>query len=149
MVERKNSMLVVDVGTTKVCALIGEEKEGELWVTGIGMVPSQGVKKGMILNIDEATNSIKHAIEKAITQAKTEIREVYVNIGGSHIKTISGMGVVALKEKYVTPEEVDEVLKSAQAIDLPQDKTILHVIPQEFVVDQQRGILQPLGMTGV
>lgn len=149
MVERRESMLVVDVGTTKVCALIGEEREGELWVTGMGIVPSQGIKKGTILSIDEATNCIRQAIGKAVTQAKTEIKEVYVSIGGSHIKTVSGMGVVALKEKYVTPEEVDEVLRSAQAIDLPQDRTILHVIPQEFVVDQQRGILQPVGMTGV
>ncbi|QER41669.1 cell division protein FtsA [Thermodesulfobacterium sp. TA1] len=142
-------ILVVDVGTTKVCALIGEEREGELWVTGIGIAPSQGLKKGMVLNIDEATQSIKNAIEKALTQAKVEIGSVYVSIAGAHIKTIPGMGVVALKQKCVTEEDVEEVLRSAQNLNLPPETEILHVIPQEFILDQQGGILQPVGMTGV
>ncbi|WP_038055430.1 cell division protein FtsA [Thermodesulfobacterium hydrogeniphilum] len=142
-------ILVIDVGTTKICALIGEEREGNLWITGIGVAPSRGLKKGIIINIDEATESIKSAIEKAQAQAKVNIGLIYTSIAGSHIKTIPGMGVVALKEKQVTPVEVEEVLQAAQAVDLPKDRVILHVIPQEFIVDQQRGILQPLGMTGV
>ena len=148
MVKEKG-ILVVDVGTTKICALIGEEKEEKLWVTGMGIAPSKGLKKGNIINIDEATQSIKNAIEKAQSQAKVIIDSVYTSIAGSHIKTIPGSGVVALKEKIVTPSEVEEVLYSAQAIELPQDRVILHVIPQEFIVDQNRGILQPVGMTGV
>jgi len=148
MVKEKG-ILVVDVGTTKICALIGEEKEEKLWVTGMGIAPSKGLKKGNIINIDEATQSIKNAIEKAQSQAKVIIDSVYTSIAGSHIKTIPGSGVVALKEKIVTPSEVEEVLYSAQAVELPQDRVILHVIPQEFIVDQNRGILQPVGMTGV
>ncbi len=142
-------ILVIDVGTTKICALIGEEREGNLWITGIGVAPSRGLKKGIIINIDEATESIKSAIEKAQAQAKVNIGLIYTSIAGSHIKTIPGMGVVALKEKQVTSVDIEEVLQAAQAVDLPRDRVILHVIPQEFIVDQQRGILQPLGMTGV
>ncbi len=146
---KEKGILVVDVGTTKICALIGEEKEEKLWVTGMGLAPSKGLKKGAIINIDEATQSIKNAIEKAQIQAKVPIENVYVSIAGSHIKTIFSSGVVALKEKIVTPSEVEEVLYSAQTIELPQDRVILHVIPQEFIVDQTRGILQPVGMSGV
>ncbi|MBO8144376.1 MAG: cell division protein FtsA [Thermodesulfobacterium sp.] len=146
---RERGILVVDVGTTKVCALIGEEKEEKLWVTGMGIAPSRGLKKGTIINIDEATQSIKEAIEKAQSQAKVSIESIYTSIAGSHIKTLSSSGVVALKEKIVTPAEVEEVLYSAQAVELPQDRTILHVIPQEFIVDQARGIIQPVGMSGV
>lgn len=146
---KERGILVVDVGTTKICALIGEEREEKLWVTGMGIAPSRGLKKGNIINIDEATQSIKEAIEKAQAQAKVPIESVYTSIAGSHIKTFSGSGVIALKEKIVTPSEVEEVLYSAQAVEIPQDRVILHVIPQEFIVDQARGILQPLGMSGV
>lgn len=146
---KEDAILVVDIGTTKICALIGEEKEGKLWVTGMGVVSSKGLKKGVVINIEEATTSIKNAIEKAKVQAKVNVRSVYTSVAGSHIKTVSGMGVVALKEKQVTSVEVQEVLDSAQAIELPPDRTILHVIPQEFIVDQHRGILHPVGMTGV
>jgi cell division protein FtsA len=146
---KEKGILVVDVGTTKICALIGEEKEEKLWVTGMGLAPSKGLKKGAIINIDEATQSIKNAIEKAQIQAKVPVENVYVSIAGSHIKTVFSSGVVALKEKMVTPSEVEEVLYSAQTIELPQDRVILHVIPQEFIVDQTRGILQPVGMSGV
>ncbi len=147
--SKGDAILVVDIGTTKICALIGEEKEGKLWVTGMGVVPSKGLKKGVVINIEEATASIKSAIEKAKTQAKVNVKNVYTSIAGSHIKTISGMGVVALKEKQVTPNEVQEVLDSAQSIELPPDRIILHIIPQEFIVDQHRGILHPVGMTGM
>uniref|UniRef100_A0A7C4JRQ1 SHS2 domain-containing protein n=1 Tax=Thermodesulfobacterium geofontis TaxID=1295609 RepID=A0A7C4JRQ1_9BACT len=94
-----------------------------------GLAPSKGLKKGAIINIDEATQSIKNAVEKAQTQAKVPIENIYVSIAGSHIKTIFSSGVVALKEKIVTPSEVEEVLYSAQTIELPQDRVILHVIP--------------------
>ena len=146
---RERGILVVDVGTTKICALIGEEREKNLWVTGMGIAPSKGLKKGIIINIDEATQSIKEAIEKAQSQAKVHIESIYTSVAGSHIKTLPSSGVVALKEKMVTPAEVEEVLYSAQAVELPQDRTILHVIPQEFIVDQARGIIQPIGMSGV
>ncbi|MFN3505379.1 MAG: cell division protein FtsA, partial [Caldimicrobium sp.] len=147
--RKGEGILVVDVGTTKITALLGEEREGSLWITGLGISSSQGLKRGCIINIDEATQSIKTAIEKAIAQAKVEPAYLFTSIAGSHIKTYSGMGVIALKEKEVTPQDVEEVLQSAQAVDLPANKLILHVIPQEFVVDQNKGILQPVGMVGV
>lgn len=147
--RKGEGILVVDVGTTKITALLGEEREGSLWITGLGISSSQGLKRGCIINIDEATQSIKTAIEKAIAQAKVKPAYLFTSIAGSHIKTYSGMGVIALKEKEVTPQDVEEVLQSAQAVDLPANKLILHVIPQEFVVDQNKGILQPVGMVGV
>lgn len=145
----EKGILVVDVGTTKICALIGEERESKLWVTGMGIAPSRGLKKGTIINIDEATQSIKEAIERAQAQAKVPVEVIYTSIAGSHIKTIHSSGVVALKEKVVTPSEVEEVLYYAQTIELPPDRVILHVIPQEFIIDQVRGIIQPVGMSGV
>jgi cell division protein FtsA len=141
--------LVVDVGTTKVCALVGELKGNEQWVTGLGVVPSSGLKKGTIIHLEEATSSIKQAIEKALAQAKQTPQVVLASIAGSHVKTWTGMGVVVLKNREVTPEDVDEVIQAAQSIDLPQDQMILHVIPQEFVVDNLRGVQQPIGMSGV
>jgi len=100
---KEKGILVVDVGTTKICALIGEEKEEKVWVTGMGLAPSKGLKKGAIINIDEATQSIKNAIEKAQIQAKVPIENTYVSIAGSHIKTVFSSGVVALKEKISNP----------------------------------------------
>jgi cell division protein FtsA len=146
--NKGEGILTIDVGTTKICALFGEEKEGKLWVTGIGVVPSQGLKRGCIINIEEATQSIKKAIQKALTQAKAEPTYVFTSVTGDHIQTHTGMGVVALKEKEVTPQDLEEVLQSAQAAEIPQDKVLLHVIPQEFILDNTRGIIQPLGMTG-
>ncbi|MFN4196685.1 MAG: cell division protein FtsA [Caldimicrobium sp.] len=147
--RKGEGILAVDVGTTKITALLGEEREGALWITGFGISSSQGLKRGCIVNIDEATLSIKTAIEKAIAQAKVKPVYVFTSIAGSHIKTYSGMGVIALKEREVTQQDVEEVLQSAQAVDLPPNKLVLHVIPQEFVVDQNKGILQPVGMVGV
>ncbi|MCS7150328.1 MAG: cell division protein FtsA [Caldimicrobium sp.] len=146
---RDGGLLVVDVGTTKICALIGEERDGKLWVTGMGVSPALGLKRGSVVNIEEATQSIKSAIEKAQGQAKVDLTFVLTSVAGSHVKIQPGMGVVALKEKEVTSKDVEEVLASAQAVDISQDRILLHVIPQEFVVDQTRGITQPIGMTGV
>ncbi|MFN3921230.1 MAG: cell division protein FtsA, partial [Caldimicrobium sp.] len=147
--RKEEGILVVDVGTTKITALIGEEREGKLWVTGLGVSPSQGLKRGCIINIEEATQSIKYAIDKALAQAKVEPVYIFTSIAGSHIQSYQGMGVIALKEKEVTPQDVEEVLQSAQTVDLPPNKIILHVIPQEFIVDQTKGILHPVGMVGV
>lgn len=146
--RKGEGILTVDVGTTKICALFGEEKEGKLWVTGIGVVPSHGLKRGCIINLEEATHSIRKAIEKALSQAKAEPTYVFTSVTGDHIQTHMGMGVVALKEKEVTPQDLDEVLRSAQVMDIPQERVLLHVIPQEFILDNIRGITQPLGMTG-
>ncbi len=145
----EGGILVIDVGTTKICAILGEEREGKLWVTGMGVSPAQGLKRGSIINIEEASQSIKNAIDKALSQAKTVPSLLFTSIAGSHISIQYNMGVIALKNKEVTSQDVEEVLNSAQAIDLPQDRVLLHIIPQEFVVDQTRGIVQPVGMSGV
>ncbi len=145
---RGEGILAVDVGTTKICALFGEEKEGKLWITGIGVVPSQGLKRGCVINIEEATQSIKRAIQRALSQAKGEPGFVFTSVTGDHIQSHMGMGVIALKEKEVTPQDLEEVLRAAQAMEIPQERVLLHVIPQEFVLDNTRGITQPLGMTG-
>lgn len=146
--RKGEGILTVDVGTTKICALFGEEKEGKLWVTGRGVVPSQGLKRGCIINLEEAIHSIKKAIEQALSQAKSEPNYVFTSVTGDHIQRHMGMGVVALKEKEVTPQDLEEVLRSAQAVDIPQERVLLHVIPQEFILDNTKGIIQPLGMTG-
>ncbi len=146
---KNKGILVVDVGTTKVCALIGEEREGELWITGKGLSRSRGLKKGAIVNIEEAATSIKEAVDQAVQQADCDIEEVYSSISGSHVNTVKGMGVVALRERQVTPIDVDKVLEAARAVEIPEDREILHEVPQEFVIDNQRGILQPIGMAGV
>jgi cell division protein FtsA len=149
MMGKRGGILVVDVGTTKICALIGEEREGKVWVTGIGVVPSRGLKRGAVINIEEATGSIKEAIKQAQSQADVKIESIYTSIAGSHIKTTPSMGVVALREVQVTSEDVENVIKAAESIKLPSDRQILHVIPQEFVIDNQRGILHPVGMAGM
>ncbi len=146
---KNKGILVVDVGTTKVCALIGEEREGELWITGKGLSSSRGLKKGAIVNIEEAAASIKEAVDQAVQQAECDVAEIYSSISGTHVNTMKGMGVVALRERQVTPIDVDKVLEAARAVEIPEDREILHEVPQEFVIDNQRGILQPVGMAGV
>ncbi len=146
---KREGVLVVDVGTTKICALIGEEREGKIWVTGMGVVPSRGLKRGTVINIEEATESIREAVEQAQNQAEAKIESVYTSIAGSHIKTRTSMGVVALRENQVTPEDVENVINAAASVKIPADREILHIIPQEFIIDNQRGILHPIGMTGM
>ncbi len=143
-------ILVVDVGTTKVCALIGEFKEGDLWITGIGLAPSFGLKKGIVIDIDEATASIHKAIETALNHAKVDIDRLYVytSIAGSHIKMCTGMGIRVLKQQEVTLEDIQDVIETAQNTAQTDDEKVIHALPKEYIIDRQRGILKPLGMTG-
>ncbi|NPA40054.1 MAG: cell division protein FtsA [Thermodesulfobacteria bacterium] len=147
---KNHGILVVDVGTTKICAMVGEFKEDGLWITGMGVSPSYGLKKGVVIDIEEATTSIREAVDKALTQSKADLDKLitYTSIAGTHIKTTSGMGTKVLKEQEVTYEDVRDAIEIAQAGSKSEDRRILHALPKEFVIDHQKGIINPVGMTG-
>ncbi len=139
----------LDVGTTKVCCLVADEIEGELRILGLGISPSTGLRRGVVVNIESTVNAIIEAVRQAEEISGEEIRSVVVGIAGSHIRSQQSHGVIALKNGEVTQEDVDRVIEAARAINLPNDRLILHAIPQEYIVDEQGGIEQPVGMSGV
>jgi cell division protein FtsA len=139
----------LDIGTTKMCAVVGELRHDGIEIIGIGSHPSDGLRKGVVVNIETTVNSIKEAIEEAETMAGCEISSVYAGIAGGHIKGFNSHGVIALKEREVTPKDVERVIEAASAVAIPMDREVIHVLTQEFIVDDQDGILDPLGMSGV
>jgi cell division protein FtsA len=145
-----NIIVGLDLGTTKVCAIVGEVKDaGQVDIIGIGISPSHGLKKGVVVNIDSTVESIKKAVQEAELMAGVEINAVYVGISGSHIKGLNSRGVVAIKNKEVGQSDIERVIDAARAVNIPMDQQILHVLPQEFLIDDQGGIRDPLGMSGV
>lgn len=149
--EELHEMIVaLDIGTSKVVALVGEvDANKKLNVIGIGKHPSRGMKKGVVVNIDATIESIQRAVEEAELMAGVNIQTVYTGIAGSHIRSMNSHGVVAIKDKEVTDADVDRVMDAARAIAIPADQRILHVLPQEFIIDDQDGIREPIGMSGV
>ena len=148
--SERNLIVGLDIGTSKVVALVGELKlDGELEVIGIGSHPSRGLKRGVVVNIDSTVQSIQRAVEQAELMAGVEINAVYTGIAGSHVRSLNSHGIVAIKDKEVTAGDVARVMDAAQAVALPADQRILHVIPQEFIIDNQEGIRDPIGMSGV
>jgi cell division protein FtsA len=146
----RNLIVGLDIGTSKVVALVGELKaDGELEVIGIGSQPSRGLKRGVVVNIDSTVQSIQRAVEEAELMAGVEINAVYTGIAGSHVRSLNSHGIVAIKDKEVTQGDVARVMDAAQAVALPADQRILHVIPQEFIIDNQEGIRDPIGMSGI
>ena len=139
----------LDIGTTKVCAVVGEVGEDGITILGVGTVPCRGLRKGIVSNIDWTVRSIKEAIESAQTMAGVEIRTVYAGVAGSHIRSQSSDGVAAIAGGEVTRADVERVLEGARAIPVDADRQILHVLPREYVVDAQDGIPNPVGMSGV
>jgi cell division protein FtsA len=139
----------LDIGTTKICAIVGEITDEGIDIIGIGTHPSKGLRKGVVVNIDATVASIKRAIEEAEHMAGCEISTVYTGIAGGHIKAFQSHGVVAVKDKEVRPQDVDRVIEQAKAVAIPLDREVIHVLPQEFVVDDQDGIKDPIGMSGV
>jgi cell division protein FtsA len=139
----------LDIGTTKMCAVVGELRHDGIEIIGIGSHPSDGLRKGVVVNIEKTVNSIKEAIEEAETMAGCEISSVYAGIAGGHIKGFNSHGVIALKEKEVSPKDIARVIEAASAVAIPMDREVIHVLTQEFIVDDQDGILDPLGMSGV
>ncbi len=144
-----NVLVGLDLGTTKVCAIVGEVKDGgQVDIIGIGISPSHGLKKGVVVNIDSTVESIKKAVHEAELMAGVEINSVYVGISGGHIKGINSRGVAAIKNREVGSSDVARAIDGARAVNIPMDQQILHVLPQEFIIDDQDGIKDPLGMSG-
>ena len=139
----------LDIGTTKICAVVGEVVHGIIEIIGVGTHPSEGLRKGVVINIEKTVNSIKEAIEEAETMAGCEISSVYAGIAGGHIKGFNSHGVIALKEREVTRKDIERVIEAASAVAIPMDREVIHVLEQEFIVDEQDGIMDPLGMSGV
>ncbi len=139
----------LDVGTTKICAVVGELTEGGVDIVGIGTSPSTGLRKGVVVNIEQTVQSIKKALEEAELMAGCEIRSVYAGIAGSHIKGFNSHGVIAVKGGEVGPKDIERVIDAAKAVAIPLDREVIHILPQEYIVDDQRGIADPLGMAGV
>ncbi|MCK6529487.1 cell division protein FtsA [Myxococcota bacterium] len=146
---RENVIVGLDIGTSKVSVVIGEETEQGLDVIGLGSHPSDGLRRGVVINIEATVRSIQAAIEEAELMAGCEIGAVYVGIAGGHIRSLNSQGNVTVKEKEVTELDVQRVLDSAQALVIPSDREVIHIIPQEYVVDHQDGIKHPQGMSGV
>ena len=142
----------LDIGTTKVCVIIGQFNDsGQLEITGVGTTPSRGLRRGVVINIETTVRSIAAAVESAEMMSGREVISVYTGIAGGHIEGINSRGVVAVtgRGREITREDVDRVIDAAKAIVIPMDREVLHVIPQEFVVDDQGGIKNPIGMIGV
>lgn len=147
----KNGNLIVglDLGTTKTCAIIGELTKEGIDIIGCGSTPSKGLRKGMVVNIEETADSINKVVEEAELMAGCRINTVYTGIAGSHIKGLNSHGVIGIKDHEVGKNDINRVIEAAKALAIPLDREIIHVIPQEFIVDEQDGIYDPLGMSGV
>jgi cell division protein FtsA len=140
----------LDIGTTKICAIIGDVKnDGVIDILGMGTHASRGLKKGVVVNIDSTVESIRQAIEDAQRMAGLEVGSVYVGIAGGHIMGMNSTGIIAVKNQEITAREIDKVIDAAQIVAMPVDREVIHVLPQEFIVDEHRGILDPTGMSGV
>jgi len=147
---KKHSIVVgLDIGTSKVCAFVGEMTEHGVEVIGVGTHSSQGLRKGVVINIESTVNSIKKAVEEAELMAGCEIHTIFTGIAGGHIKGFNSHGIVAVKNKEVTPRDLDRVIDAAKAVAIPMDREVLHVLPQDYIIDDQDGIKEPLGMSGV
>jgi cell division protein FtsA len=148
--ENKNLVVGLDIGTSKVVVIVSEVKaDNSLEVIGMGMQPSAGMKKGMVVNIEAAVGAIQGAVQEAELMADCKIHDVYTGIAGSHIRSLNSRGMVKIKDKEVTQADIDRVIETASSISLPGDQQILHILEQEFSIDGQEGIKKPLGMSGM
>lgn len=140
----------LDIGTSKVVALVGEiTSEGSVEIIGIGSHQSRGLKKGVVVNIESTVQSIQRAVEEAELMAGCQIHSVYVGIAGSHIQSMNSHGIVAIREGEVAAHDLDRVIDAAAAVAIPADQKVLHILPQEYIIDSQEGVKEPLGMSGV
>ncbi len=152
MVDKTQNQMIVglDIGTSKIVAIVAEiDEEGNVELIGMGSHPSQGLKKGVVINIDSTVTAIEKAVAEAERMANVKIQSVFAGIAGSHIKSLNSHGIVAIRANEVEPDDVERVIDAAKAVAIPADQRILHVLPQEFVIDSQDGIRQPIGMSGV
>jgi cell division protein FtsA len=140
----------LDIGSTKVCFVIGTvNPEGKIEVAGVGTAPNTGIRQGVVVNIEATTDSIKKAKEEAELMSGYSVGEVWVGVSGTHISSFDSKGMVAIKNREVTPSEIDRVIEAAKAVAVPTDRTVLHILPREFKVDGQDGITDPVGMSGI
>ncbi len=149
MQGQENIIVGLDIGTTKICAVVGEKTGDKINIVGIGTHPSIGLRKGVVVNIESTVESIQKAVEEAELMAGCEISSVYAGIAGGHITGFNSRGIVAIKGPEVTQQDVDRVIDAARAVAIPMDREVIHVIPQEFIIDEQGGIQNPVGMSGV
>jgi len=148
--ETDNLIVGLDIGTTKIACIVGSVTEDSMVeIIGIGTHPSKGLKRGVVSNIEATTDSIRHAIEEAELIADCEINSVFSGVAGKHIEGRESKGIQAIRTQEVTQYDIDRVLDAAKAIAIPTDKKILHVLPKQYIIDDQQGILEPLGMAGV
>jgi cell division protein FtsA len=146
----KDLMVGIDIGTSKVVAIVGEvTPDNKLNIVGVGSHPSQGLKRGVVVNIESTVQSIQRAVEEAELMAGCQIYSAYTGIAGSHIRSINSHGIVAIRDREVTQSDVDRVIDAAKAVAIPADQKILHILPQEFIIDNQDSIREPIGMSGV
>ena len=145
-----NIITGLDIGTSKIIALIGEvTPDGTIEIIGIGRHPSRGLKRGVVVDIEATVNSIQRAVQEAELMAGREVRTVYAGIAGSHIRSLNSHGIVAIRDLEVSQADVERVIDAAKAVAIPADQKILHILPQEFIIDQQDSIREPIGMSGV
>lgn len=152
MSKKEDERLIVglDIGTSKVLAIVGEiGADGQVEIIGVGHHPSRGLKKGVVVNIESTVQSIQRAIEEAELMAGCQINSVYAGIAGSHINSFNSHGIVAIKDKEVGNSDIERVIEAARALAIPADQKVLHILPQEFIIDKQEGIREPIGMCGV
>jgi cell division protein FtsA len=149
MSKRENVIVGLDIGTTKTCAVVVELHETGIDIIGVGTHPSEGLRKGVVVNIESTVESIKGAVEEAESSSGCEISSVYVGIAGAHIRGQNSLGIVPVKGREVKAEDVERAIEAARAIAIPLDRQILHTLPQYYVVDEQDGIIDPIGMAGV
>jgi len=148
--DNKNLLVGLDIGTSKIAAIVAEIRpEGGFEIIGMGNHPSRGLKKGVVVNIETTVNAVQRALEEAELMADCKIREVYTGIAGSHIRSFNSQGMVAVKDKEVAQADIERVIDTARAVQIPNDQQILHVLNQEFIIDGQEDVREPLGMSGV
>src|SRR3989338_915124 len=149
MAKKAELIVGLDIGTTKICAIVGEIADNGINIVGVGTSPSHGLRKGVVINIESTVDSIRKAIEEAELTAGCEISSIYCGIAGGHIKGFNSHGIVAVKEKEVKQADIQRVIDAAKAVAIPLDREVIHIIPQEYIVDDQDGVRDPLGMSGV
>ncbi len=146
----KNLVVALDVGTSKIAALVGQVGlDGDIEVVGFGTHPSRGLKRGVVVNIESTVYSIQQALEEAERMAGCEVQSVFTGIAGSHIDSMNSHGIVAIRDREVNSADVDRVIDAAKAVAIPADQQIVHILPQEFIIDRQDGVREPIGMSGV
>ena len=148
--DNKNLLVGLDIGTSKIVAIVADiQPDGRLEIVGMGQAPSRGLKKGVVVNIESTVTAIQRALEEAELMADCKIQQVFTGVSGSHIKSFNSHGMVEIKDKEVSQADVDRVIETARAVNIPTDQQILHILPQEFIIDGQEDVKEPLGMAGV